>query len=131
MDDTMAVLLNVAIETMTTPSPAAGPPSPAAADEFAEFMEAAFKPAPSRLSFQPRDVSQTPRRVRDGQSASRQQRCHTERRLDTSRQPAADLVPARLAGTCLPGSVAVNPTAGSACTWRSSCGACFVCTRAD
>ena len=56
MEDTMAVLLNVAIETMATPSPAvaAGAPSPAAADELAEFMEAALGPAPSRLSFQPR-----------------------------------------------------------------------------
>jgi hypothetical protein len=64
MADTMAVLLDAAIGTMATPSPAATVPSPAAtvaADEFAEFM-GPFVPghAPSRLSFQPRDIIQTP-----------------------------------------------------------------------
>ena len=67
MDDTMAVLLD-AIGTMATPSPAAA----VAADEFAAFMEAALdpRPAPSRLSFQPRDVIQTPASATDSPPAA-------------------------------------------------------------
>ena len=63
----MAVLLD-AIGTMATPSPAAA----VAADEFAAFMEAALdpRPAPSRLSFQPRDVIQTPASATDSPPAA-------------------------------------------------------------
>ena len=63
----MAVLLD-AIGTMATPTPAAA----VAADEFAAFMEAAVdpRPAPSRLSFQPRDVIQTPASATDSPPAA-------------------------------------------------------------
>jgi hypothetical protein len=59
MEDTLAVLLDAIGAPMATPSPAV-----VAADEFAAFMGSEesldSQPAPSRLSFQPRDIIQTP-----------------------------------------------------------------------
>ena len=85
MDDTMAVLLD-AIGTMATPSPAAA----VAADEFAAFMEAALdpRPAPSRLSFQPRDVIQTPASATDSPPAA-----DSDAAPDVALTPAASSLP--------------------------------------
>ena len=68
MEDAMAVLLDAIGAPMATPSPAA-----VAADEFAEFMGSLDpRPEPSdrRLSFQPRDIIQTPASATDSPLAA-------------------------------------------------------------
>ena len=81
----MAVLLD-AIGTMATPTPAAA----VAADEFAAFMEAAVdpRPAPSRLSFQPRDFIQTPASATDSPPAA-----DSDAAPDVALTPAASSLP--------------------------------------